>query len=51
MHCTAPHCRHGLHEDLFNHFVDHLLASCDVVPLNAEQVGGWAETCLFLAHF
>lgn len=29
--------RHGLHEDLFDHFVSNLLASCDVVQLDAEQ--------------
>lgn len=29
--------RHGLHEDLFTHFLQQLEASCDVVSLNAEQ--------------
>lgn len=33
----AVPCRHGLHEDLFGHFIQHLLASCDVVQLDAEQ--------------
>ena len=33
----ASACRHGLHEDLFTHFLQQLEASCDVVPLNAEQ--------------
>ena len=31
-------CRHGLHEDIFNHYIERLLASCDIVQLDAEQV-------------
>eukprot|EP00884_Botryococcus_braunii_P008027 jgi/Botrbrau1/17225/Bobra.0621s0003.1 len=29
--------RQGLHEDLFEHFTQRLLQSCDVLPLSAEQ--------------
>ncbi|GAB4817182.1 hypothetical protein N2152v2_004228 [Parachlorella kessleri] len=29
--------RRGLHEDIFNHYIERLLASCDIVQLDAEQ--------------
>lgn len=29
--------RQGLHEDLFQHFMQRLLQSCDVLPLSAQQ--------------
>jgi predicted ATPase len=29
--------RHGLHEDLFSHFVQNLLEACDVVELSSQE--------------